>query len=220
MHPDALFTPSYLMRHSVETWVARLAAGCSASVAIVRAQRTMDSFTSCMVMSSDACKEKGVEGAGIGGFLAGFWWTRALGPRFMALDIPELELLALAVNFIVFEDICKPFITKDDNLVVALVDAQAAAQIVPKGVARSPMMQRIMHEMQKEPAYSALADALAMGHLRGESNYPADCASRGKLRELREYCVQTCVNSEERQLPQRALNLIETVLQRQEELSA
>ena len=174
-------------------------------------QHALPHFSTCAALASDACKE-GAEIPGIGGFFAGYWWTLAYEAHHLTLDIPVLELIAFAVNLMVFEHLLGPIADADDTLILAYIDAQASAVILSRGSAHSPVMQFVHRAILGMPVFEKCQKCLAVAHLRGEANYPSDCSSRHKLEELKAYCVQMGVTPIQLEVPERAMGLLDAAV--------
>ena len=108
----------------------------------------------------------------------------------------------------VMESHWKELMVKHTDLLVAFVDAQAAAMLVPSLAASAPGMMFVLNKLQALPIYKELLPKLAIAHTYGEGNGPADWASRGLFKVLKDYCLQARVSQRQVRVPQAALELI------------
>ena len=107
--PEDLIQHEWLPRALLERWISLLTdrAGVPFSHAIARTAEPVphESIKVVFHMMTDAAKA-GARIPGLGGFLHGLWWAVALKPRDvvgpLAIPIPVLEFVAIAVGIIVF----------------------------------------------------------------------------------------------------------------------
>jgi hypothetical protein len=209
--PGTLVKQNTLLQLRVKEWSQRMLHACSNTVtAVMKGHRSIPTSAALLVTSSDACKE-GAHLPGMGGFLAGLWWRYVYEADHLRLDIPVLELLAFAVNLIVFEPVLCDMLSNEDIL-VCLIDAKASPLILSDGRSKSPIMQYALQLIRELPAYTRLETQLAVAHVYGEGNKPADFASRSNIQSLQSYASQCGVQLSEKPQPNEAKNLLDKVL--------
>ena len=150
-----------------------------------------DILPSCQVfiMTSDASKE-GANVPGMGGYFGVMTWELALTDELMEIDIPGLELMAFAINVIMFRDIVRQLCRGGMAMVIAYIDAQASPQLLVKRGTTSPTMSRILDKVLRLWQYNDIIHVMAVAHTYGEGNEISDELSRGKMDVLASYCRQ------------------------------
>ena len=173
-----------------------MAGACAAPVtAILSSSRSLPRGASVLLTSSDACKE-GADLPGMGGYLAGSWWRYVYEERHMVLDIPVLELIAFALNLMVFGPFLEELLSPEDIL-VCQIDAKASPLILSDGRSKSLVMMFALDIIWEEPQIQRLKPYLAVMHVFGVGNKPADLASRSEVDALRRYASQVGVGEHE-----------------------
>ena len=142
-------------------------------------------------LSSDAALA-GTEQPGLGGYMYGRWWCVPLDAALIRLAIVVLELMALAVNVIVFADQLAAA-----KRIVLEIDALSAQLALKSGGAHSDDLQVVHEEMLKLPELKAIAPRATARHTFGEGNPASDAASRGKRAFLSQLCRRLGVREEE-----------------------
>ena len=192
--PQTKVQRSSLILQQSQAWISRLSGNCAASVlAASQESYVIPADAVSVVMYSDACKE-GDEFPGLGGFYAGYWWSFQLGADWddvkADLTIPALELLAFIINLMVVYEHWRTTLVDHADVLIAFVDAQAAAVVVVSQGPNSLVMMFLISQLRKLECYKKLLPKLAMAHTYGDGNGPADWASRGQYTKLRQYCAQ------------------------------
>ena len=100
----------------------------------------------------------------------------------------------------------------NEDILVCLIDAKASPLILSDGRSKSPIMQYALQLIRELPAYTRLETQLAVAHVYGEGNKPADFASRSNIQALQSYASQCGVQLSERPQPNEAKNLLDKVL--------
>jgi len=194
--PATLVTASPLIKRRSKEWINRMAGACAAPVsAILSSSRSLPRGASVLLTSSDACKE-GADLPGMGGYLAGSWWRYVYEERHMVLDIPVLELIAFALNLMVFGPFLEELLSPEDIL-VCQIDAKASPLILSDGRSKSLVMMFALDIIWEEPQIQRLKPYLAVMHVFGVGNKPADLASRSEVDALRRYASQVGVGEHE-----------------------
>ena len=206
-----------LIAKQANAWGRRLRDQCATSVALaIEGSREVANDASLLITSSDACKE-GAEHPGMGGFLTGFWWRYIFKDEHLALDIPVLELVAFAINVIVFKPYVSPLL-KPQDVLLCLIDAQASPLVLSDGSSRSAIMMYALGKIRAIPEFQNLEPVLAVAHVFGEGNKPADFASRSNTTALDAYTSQCGLSSIELHPPQRAQTLLDEIVKFQSDL--
>ena len=149
-------------------------------------------------LSSDAALT-GTADPGLGGYMHGWWWCLPLDDWLVRLPIVVLELIAAAVNVIVFAPTLR-----DAARVVLEIDALSAQLVLRAGRAHSADLQIVHEEMLKLPEFCGLRHRLVVRHTFGEANPAADAASRGKHAFLHALCARLGVRARRMALPEAA----------------
>ena len=131
------------------------------------------------VIFSDAAKE-GTDLSGLGGWICGFVWRVPLTQEDLKLHISALEAIAAVVNVISAYSLlggtdCLPA----DTCVEAHVDAQATAQVLIKGRAKSKALAHLHLLALQQKEFTGLLPFLMVKHVFGLGNIASDAASRG-----------------------------------------
>ena len=131
------------------------------------------------VIFSDAAKE-GTDKPGLGAWICGYVWRVTLSGEHLILHISLLEGIAAVVNLV-----CVHYLMGGtnhlpaDTCIEVHVDAQATAQILIRGRARSPAM-AFLHSLALEiPEFVEMLPFLRIMHVFGLGNIASDAASRG-----------------------------------------
>jgi len=206
-----------LVGQRIKQWTDLLTKACANTVAaIMDDSRCVPEMSSILATSSDACKE-GAEHPGMGGYFIGLWWRYIYEPHHLRLDIPVLELLAFGINLIVFEPVFQQMLGEDDIL-LCFIDAKASPLVLSDGQSRSPVMMFALELIWGLPEYRKLERGLAVAHVYGEGNKPADFASRSNVEALRRYAAQSGLEERELDAPSRARAMLDDVLAFQDKL--
>ena len=142
-------------------------------------------------LSSDAALA-GTTQPGLGGYMYGRWWCIPLNNALIRLPIVVLELIAAAVNVITFA----PQLRAARRIVLE-IDALSAQLVLRRGGAHSRDLQIVHEELLATPQFAMLAPFMVGRHTYGESNPPADMASRSKHAALRRLCSRLGVREEQ-----------------------
>ena len=94
---------------------------------------------------------------GMGGYFGVMAWELALTDELIEIDIPGLELMAFAINVIMFRDIVRQLCRGGMAMVIAYIDAQASPQLLVKRGTTSPTMSRILDKVLKLWQYNDLS---------------------------------------------------------------
>ena len=217
--PQQLVKSNSLIHKRIQKWIAHLQRGCANTVAaIIDGTNRIPSGVTLLVMSSDACKE-GAAYPGMGGYLAGHWWRYIYEPQHLRLDIPVLELLAFGLSLVAFAPILTAeYMLAYDDVLLCLIDAQASPLVVSGGRASSPVMMFALDKIRSFTPYRVLERALAVAHVFGEGNKPADFASRSNVEALHRYATQCGLDAKEVASPATARDVLNEVLAFQEQL--
>ena len=128
---------------------------------------------------SDAAKE-GTDEPGLGGWIVGHVWRVALTHEDLILHISLLEAIAAVVNVVCAHrlmggtDHLPP-----DTCIEAHIDAQATAQVLIRGKARSPALVFLHQAALQIPEFREMLPFLLVLHVFGLGNIASDAASRG-----------------------------------------
>ena len=141
---------------------------------------------------------------GLGGWLHGYYFCCGLTARQLAMPIGILELLAVAVAFMVFFKLLK-----NARNILVRTDSQPIPLVLACARARRQTMQ-YLHERMKNQ-YASIAQYIDSAHLYGPMNFLADRASRNKLDELYQFCAQLRVRATPLAVPAEATQLIQDV---------
>ena len=170
---------SMWMRKSAWAWITALSEGCAAPFSVgledyLRQRMSCGRMrfgkaSSWYVMTSDASKE-GAKIPGMGGYMAGMWWTLPLDQWMLKIDIPALELMAFGINVITFHSVVQQLLRNERNLVVAYIDAQASPQLLLKRGTTSLVMSRVLAEVLALKEFTSVKSSLAVAHTYGEGN--------------------------------------------------
>jgi hypothetical protein len=170
-------------------------------------------------ISGDAALEPPEE-AGMGGFIAGWYWRVPVSDGLHGLTIPVMELLAAGVNLIVlFTLLGSPSSGSPQFWIKWEVDALAAHFVLKNDSSRTEIMVLVHHLIISSDAFKYFRPALLLCHTYGPAN-PADAASRGNLEEL--HSLSSCLNYtlKELQLPSAAEEMIHDVVEANRTISS
>ena len=131
---------------------------------------------------------------GLGGFLAGRFFSYALPPDMLGYGIPQLEFLAIIAAAIAYRN------TLAGATAVLVTDSITSFHVIHNNGARSAEMQWLHLELKRVIGRVPIFAETRHGY--GETNPAADLASRGRLAELRELCEQVGVQPIEIDLPE------------------
>ena len=178
---------SYLMELQLNRFKHRLTVQAGSSVANVAAfisgkpmPKVDHGVTSRRwAIFSDAAKE-GTDKPGLGAWICGYVWRVPLSDEHLILHISLLEGIAAVVNIVCVHRLMGGTDhLPSDTCIEAHVDAQATAQILIRGRARSPAMV-FLHSLALEiPEFVAMLPFLRIMHVFGLGNIASDAASRG-----------------------------------------
>lgn len=178
---------THLMKTQLQRFKHRLAVQSGSSVANLDAfmsgkplQKVQHSVASRRWAAfSDAAKE-GTDRPGLGAWVCGYVWRVPLSAEHLTLHISILEAIAAIVNVVCVHklmggtDHLPP-----DTCVEVHVDAQATAQILIRGAARSPAMAHLHSLAMELPAFVEMLPFILILHVFGLGNIASDAASRG-----------------------------------------
>ena len=161
-------------------------------------------------LSSDAALT-GTTDPGLGGYMHGSWWCIPLDDALVRLPIVVLELIAAAVNIIIFERTLQ-----DAPRVVLEIDALSAQLVLRAGRSHSDMLQIVHETLLQLPQFKRLRHRLVARHTYGEANPAADAASRGKHAFLTALCAKLGVREHRVEVPAAAREFVTLVCQQLE----
>ena len=190
-------------------------AGCSASS--YTAELEPLHFHSQMIdWHPDAANEDmGVDsdglGVGLGAYAAGYWFNWPLSPEARKLPIPVLELLALAVMFWVFGPLFKGMVHDQCGLLIHC-DSLASVLAVAFQRSTSRLMNAVLREMDRTPAFKSMKPHIALTQVRGVGNVMGDAASRGHSETLRQFTSQLKMHSIRIPVPKEALSFLDRMV--------
>ncbi|MFZ9087199.1 MAG: hypothetical protein ACO3C6_11785, partial [Steroidobacteraceae bacterium] len=130
---------------------------------------------------------------GLGGYLAGQYFSFALPEDMLGYPIPQLEFLAIIAATIVFREVL------DGALAVLVTDSITCQLVICNNSAHADEMMWLHREL-----LSVIGDRPVFAETRhgyGETNPCADLASRGRLAELTALCGQLGVKPIRRPMP-------------------
>ena len=128
---------------------------------------------------SDAAKE-GTERPGLGGWICGFVWRVPLTESDLTLHISILEAIAAVVNVVCAHRVMGGTEhLPPEPCIEAHIDAQATAQVLIKGRAKSKAMAFLHQAALDIPEFKEMLPFLLVLHVFGLGNIASDAASRG-----------------------------------------
>ena len=150
----------------------------------------------------------------------GYAWSYKLQQRHLCLPIAALEFLALALSFIIFGALLLPLPGEPLGIrcIVAESDALAPTLALQNDKAKAPIMQFIHKELEDLPEFQQLAPSVHLAHLFGPANAFSDPLSRGKWDTFAQLCRQLRVQPVLMPIPTSAVDLIDRVAMRQQQL--
>ena len=114
----------------------------------------------------------------------GFYWVVALHGDEFLLPISVLELIAIGINLIVFEELAR------GARCILCSDSLNSVQVLTNLRAKSPLMAHVHLQILQLPQARSLGGATAAVHCFGSANPAADAVSRGNMDYIHSLCSQ------------------------------
>ena len=214
--PALLYSPPPWAISKLVAWSSALSASAGTSIFNLLPRSSdwlqdisaLARFAMRVSMSADAARAHLVKDRrGLGGFFHGFYFYFPLPPLAMELlAIGILELLALLFAILTFYDYVPP-----NALVDLETDSLSSTFSVADDIARTREGQIVVAAFASLTRVRDIFSRGTVAHIFGSANACADDASRGKIEELRELCLQMGVRAFEVPVPPAAVQVFRQV---------
>ena len=187
--PNAMVFLTIFMESQFKRWLDLLnhCGGCTVLAFLRRASvAARAQVENVFVASSDAATDSSPPG--MGGFMHGLYWYLEVADHFLDyLHITVLELLAAAINAVVFERAVPPH-----SRLLLQTDASAAYYTLAFESAKSKVLIFVHQRLMGLPAVRRALERCDIGMIAGDGNIVGDAVSRGpdKAEVLREVAAQ------------------------------
>lgn len=162
------------IRSQDDRWVHLLRSTAGMSASDVLHSQSPAAAAPTLHLYSDAALE-GAAVPGLGGYMYGFYWAVALHGDELRLPISVLELVAIDINLVVFEEL------ERGAQCILCSDSQKSVQVLTNLRAKSPLMAHVHFRILQLPQARSLGGATAAVHCFGPANPAADAVSQGNM---------------------------------------
>ena len=193
-NPADIVAMTPAIREQAQRWAQLLRSTAGMYASSIRAPQAPSEATPLLHLYSDAALE-GAAVPGLGGYMHGFYWAIPLHGDELLLPISVLELVAIGINLITFDELAR------GARVVLCSDSLNSVQVLTNLRAKSPLMAHVHLRILELPQAKSLGGSTSAVHCFGSANPLADAVSRGNMEYFHALCSQLGVAPSETQVP-------------------